>query len=258
MKTTPLALLSLAAALCACAPREAAVRPAAGPAPSATSAARTGQHARALDREVTRRLSARYLLHLPREYGRDPARRWPLILYLHGGSLRGADVDTVRAWGVPRVAERDPDFPFIVVSPQAPAGTLWTDTELLVGLLDEVAATHAVDTTRVYLTGHSMGGNGAWYLAYMHPERFAAVVSMSGPANPWWAGRLRATPAWVFHGAKDEIVPIRESEEMVRALREAGNPEVRFSALPDRGHGLLDLYERDRTIYDWLLTHRRP
>ncbi|HEV2733916.1 MAG TPA: alpha/beta fold hydrolase [Longimicrobiaceae bacterium] len=259
MKTFALAALSLAALLCACTPREAAVRPApAGAAPTAASAApQTGQHARTLDRPVARRLSARYLLHLPREYGRDPARRWPVILYLHGGSLRGTDVDTVRVWGVPRVAERDPDFPFIVVSPQAAPGTLWTDTELLDALLGEVIATHAVDTARVYLTGHSMGGNGAWYLAYMHPERFAAVVPMSGPANPWWAGRLRGMPVWVFHGAKDAVVPIRESEEMVRALREAGNTGVRYTALPDRDHGLLDLYETHREIYDWLLQHRR-
>lgn len=261
MKTSTTAALSLAALLCACTPREAAVRPApagTAPTPSAPSAApQTGQHARALDRPVARRLSARYLLHLPREYGRDPARRWPLILYLHGGSLRGTDVDTVRVWGVPRVAERDPDFPFIVVSPQAAPGTLWTDTELLGALLDEVIATHAVDTARVYLTGHSMGGNGAWYLAYMYPERFAAIVPMSGPANPWWAGRLRGMPVWVFHGAKDAVVPIRESEEMVRALREAGNTGVRYTALPDGDHGLLDLYETHREIYDWLLQHRR-
>lgn len=244
--------LVLAAALCGCAPA-ATQTPTASP---VAAAARTGMHAQSLDTAVVRPLALDYLLFLPREYGRDPVRRWPLILYLHGGSLRGTDVDTVRTWGVPRVAARDPDFPFIVVAPQARPGTLWTDTDALATLLDRVAARHAVDTTRVYLTGHSMGGNGTWYLAYMHPERFAAIAPMSGPANLWWATRLGEVPAWVFHGGRDEVVPIRESEEMVRALRERGNREVRFTALPDRDHGLLDLYE-GRELYDWLLSHRR-
>lgn len=258
MRTPGVLALALAAALCGCA------RPAPPPGPGPDGAdavredVRTGQHARTLDTTVAKRLSARYLLHLPRDYGREPGRRWPLILYLHGGSLRGTDVDTVRVWGVPRVAERDPDFPFVVVSPQAAPGTLWTDTELLAALLDEVAARYAVDTTRVYLTGHSMGGNGAWYLAYAHPERFAAVVPMSAPANPWWATRLRDVPVWVFHGARDSVVPLRESEAMVKALREEGNRRVRLTVLPERGHGLLDLYGENREIYDWLLRHRRP
>lgn len=223
----------------------------------AQTPARTPMRAQAMDTVVRKRLSARYLLYLPRDYGHDPRRRWPLIVYLHGGSLRGANVDTVRTWGVPRVAERDPAFPFIVVAPQADAGTLWTDTDVLIAILDRVIASHAVDPSRVYLTGYSMGGNGAWYLAYMHPERFAAIAPMSGPANVWWAGRLAHTPVWAFHGARDEIVPVRESREMVRALQAAGNRDVRYTELPDRDHGLLDLYE-NRELYAWFLRHRRP
>ncbi len=82
---------------------------------------------------------------------------------------------------------------------------------------------------------------------------------MSGPANPCWATRLRDLPVWVFHGAQDTVVPIRESEEMVHSLREAGNSRVRFSILPERGHGLLELYERrDFELYAWFLEQRRP
>lgn len=218
-----------------------------------------GQHAQTFDTSVVKRRSARYLLHLPKDYGQQPDKRWPLILYLHGGSLRGANVDSVRVWGLPKLVEQDPTFPFIVISPQAAAGALWTDTDLLIGLLDEVIARYRVDTTRVYLTGHSMGGNGAWYLAYMHPDRFAAIAPMSAPANPWWATRLHNMPTWVFHGVQDSIVPIRESEEMVRTLRQRGNQQVRFTALPEREHGLLDLYENSQNeLYGWFLRHRRP
>ncbi len=161
----------------------------------------------------------------------------------------------MRIWGVPRHAERDPSFPFVVLAPQAPAGTLWTDAELLIALLADVIARYRIDPDRVYLTGHSMGGNGTWYLAYRYPEHFAAIAPMSGPANPWRATRLRALPVRVFHGEDDAIVPLRESQEMVEALRARGG-EVRFSVLAGRDHGILDVYD-DSELYRWFLQHRR-
>ncbi len=71
--------------------------------------------------------------------------------------MRGTNVDTVRVWGLLKLVEQDPTFPFILLSPQTASGTLWTDTELLIVLLDEVSARYAVDTSRIVLTGHSMG-----------------------------------------------------------------------------------------------------
>ena len=221
-----------------------------------TPAAVAGPRVGRLDTTLTRRVALRYLLYLPRDYDAGSGRRWPLILYLHGGSLRGDDPDTVRTWGVPARAERDPSFPFIVVAPQTARGTLWTDTQALVALLDEVQARHAVDPHRVYLTGHSMGGDGTWYLAWAHPERFAAIAPMSAPANPWWAGRLRGIPTWVFHGTRDDVVPIAESEAMVAALRAAGDTAARFTRLEGREHGILDVYEGEE-LYAWLLRQRR-
>ncbi|MFL5357560.1 prolyl oligopeptidase family serine peptidase [Archangium sp.] len=67
-----------------------------------------------------------------------------------------------------------------------------------------------------------MGGNGTWFLAYMHPERFAAIIPMSAPANPWWATRLATVPTLVFHGTEDAEVPLRDSQEMVEALKARG------------------------------------
>lgn len=246
--TTACALAALLAAAAACAGGGAATR--------GRPVVATGLRAERLDTTLTRRVTLRYLLHLPRDYDAASGRRWPLVLYLHGGSLRGDDPDTVRTWGVPARAARDPAFPFIVIAPQAARGTLWTDTEALVALLDAVQAHHAVDADRVYLTGHSMGGNGTWYLAWAHPERFAAIAPMSAPANPWWATRLRGTPTWVFHGARDSVVPVAESEAMVRALQAAGSTTVRFTRLDGREHGILDVYEGEE-LYAWLLRQRR-
>jgi predicted peptidase len=222
----------------------------------AQSPTATAQTAHEFEHTITRTVHARYLLYLPQAYA-DPTARWPMIVYLHGGSRRGSDIDRVRDLGLPRLLESRPDFPFVVLSPQVDAGEIWTDTDLLLGLIDQVVATHAIDPERVYLTGHSMGGRGAFYLAYRAPERFAAIAPLSAmqPIQAW-AARLKDMPAWVIHGARDEIVPLSASETMVEALRAAGNEEVRFTVLEDRDHFILDTYEDER-LYEWFLRHRR-
>lgn len=258
------ALLALAALLAACAPgvdarRDPEPAPPAAPAAPAPAVPDSllGQHAASFEARVEHAATVPYLLHLPFEYNADPAKRWPLIVYLHGGSMRGTDPERLRRAGLPRVADVDSAFPFIVLSPVLPERRLWTDTEALMALLDDVQARYRVDAERVYLTGHSVGGNGAWYVAYRHPERFAAVIPMAGPTIPWWATRLKDVPVWAFHGARDSIVPLSESVEMVEALRREGAREVELTVLEGRDHFILDVYE-DRDLYRWLLRHRRP
>jgi predicted peptidase len=215
-----------------------------------------GQHPRALRKSITVNLSGQYLLFLPQDYG-EGEKRYPLIMYLHGGSLRGNDIERVRSLGLPQLIEKDRSFPFIVVSPQCPEGEIWTDADLLIAILDDVVSQYAVDRERIYLTGHSMGGRGAWYLASKHPDRFAAIAPMSGgPTIAAWAGRLKEMAVWAFHGAKDDLIPLAESQRMVDALKAAGNNEVKFTILPDRDHYILDTYEK-KELYDWFLQHRR-
>lgn len=215
----------------------------------------TGQQSHSFQRNLSRTVSGKYLLFLPQDYGKEQ-KRYPLIMYLHGGSLRGDDVEKVRALGLPQLLEKDKSFPFIVVSPLCPAGEIWTDTDMLIGILDEVVAQYSVDPSRIYLTGHSMGGRGVWYLAYKHPERFAAIAPMSGGPNiTAWASKLKNVPVWVFHGAKDDLVPLSQSEEMVNAIKAVGG-DVKFTALPDRDHYILDMYE-NKQLYEWFLQHRK-
>jgi predicted peptidase len=99
-------------------------------------------------------------------------------MYLHGGSRRGNDIEKLRepGYGLPALVEKDKSFPFIVLSPQGPDGEYWTDSEALVALLDDVIKKYSVDPCRVYLTGHSMGGRGTWYLAYRHPKNLLQLL----------------------------------------------------------------------------------
>ena len=152
-----------------------------------SSKAQVGQHAQFFKKEITRTVAANYLLYLPKDYGVQGEKKWPLILYLHGGMGRGDDLEKVMWYPLPKMLSQNDSFPFVVITPQCPAGEMWTDTGLLISLLDEVLSAYSIDPDRVYLAGYSMGGNGAWYLAYKHPERFAAVAPMSD--NPTLGGR---------------------------------------------------------------------
>jgi predicted peptidase len=100
------------------------------------------------------------------------------------------------------------------------------------------------------------GGFGTWYLAYQHPERFAAIAPMSVPfVVTAWADRLKKMPIWAFHGSNDNLVPIAGVQDLIDALRALGN-NVRFTVLPGRDHGILDTYENGE-LDSWFLEHAR-
>lgn len=207
------------------------------------------------EKTIQRQVKLRYLLYLPPEYGREKV-QWPLILYLHGGMGRGNDFEKMSWYPLPRML-REPglDLPFIVLMPQCPEDDNWGDPEGLFALLNDICSSCAVDSDRIYLVGYSMGATGALRLAFAHPERFAAVASMSGFVDWSWAPRLKQIPVWIFHGAKDNRVPPRESEEMVKALKAEG-AEVRFSLDPERAHSPPS-DEEHLKLFEWFLSHRR-
>ncbi len=103
--------------------------------------AQPGQHPRSFRGHITKTVALDYLLFLPQDYGRDPEKKWPLMLFLHGAGERGDSLELVKKHGPPKIVEQQPDFPFIVVSPQCPSGLWWPENlDDLSALLDEVAA----------------------------------------------------------------------------------------------------------------------
>src|SRR5262249_33650954 len=141
-----------------------------------------------------------------------------------------------------KVVEERTDFPFIAVSPQCPKIALqnWSDhADTLNALLDDILASYAIDPDHVYLTGMSMGGGGTWYLASQHPYRFAAIPPICSPGPRYGlldvVCTLKDMPIWTFHGAKDDIVPISETEQLLAALRKCGG-DARFTIYPEATH----------------------
>src|SRR5215475_8318264 len=177
-------------------------------------------------------LDINYLLFLPKGYDAKAQKSWPLILFLHGSGERGTDVWKVATHGPPKIVTSEPDFPFILVSPQCPEGRIWSNDELL-PLLEEIIRKHAVDPDRVYLTGLSMGGYGTWNLGLSHPELFAAIVPICGGGefiSPFLSSidkpeAFRNLGIWAFHGGKDPVVPLSETERMVDLTKKLGVKE---------------------------------
>lgn len=219
------------------------------------------QQACTLDTTISKRVRLAYWLHLPQGYGAG-GRRWPLILFLHGMGERGDQLELVKRHGIPKIAEEWSDFPFIAVSPQCPADSIWSlQQDALLALLDEILGHYAADPARVYLTGLSMGGYGTWELASAHPERFAAIAPICGGGSPFlgFPARvcaLKDVPVWAFHGAKDTVVPLDESAKMVEALRAFGG-NVRFTVYPEAGHDAWTETYANPELYAWFLSHHR-
>ena len=221
---------------------------------SARQAASSAQVAKHFEAKVAMTVKLEYLLFLPQGY-ESAAKRWPLMLFLHGSGESGSDLAKVKIHGPPKIVESKPDFPFILVSPQSPR--MGWDVETLNALLDDILQQYRVDPDRVYLTGLSMGGYGTWSLAAAHPERFAAIVPICGGGNPADAPKLASLPVWVFHGAKDPTVPLERSKEMVEAVKSAGgNPK--FTIYPEAGHDSWTETYNNPELYQWLLEQKKP
>lgn len=211
------------------------------------------QQARKLDKEVKVHVTLDYLVFHPEGYAKAD-KPFPLIVFLHGAGEVGTNLDLVKKHGPPKIVETKKDFPFIVVSPQAPE--FGWKPDVLNALLDEVLANNKVDPDRVYLTGLSMGGYGTWAWAAANPHHFAAIAPICGGGNPAQAERLKNLPTWVFHGAKDAVVPLKRSEEMVDAIKKAGgNPK--FTVYPEANHDSWTATYDNPELYQWFLQHRR-
>jgi len=235
-------------------------RPFAQAAPASKPA--TAQMVEHLQFKATQSINVTYLLFLPQGYDARAEKRWPMILFLHGAGERGTDIWKVAVHGPPKNVSTHPDFPFIVISPQCPEDQIWS-REVLLKLLDEATAKYAVDTNRIYLTGLSMGGYGTWDLGLSHPDRFAAIVPICGGGQTisvLLPGRdqgpaLKTLGVWAFHGGKDPVVPLDESQRMVDALKRAGAQDVKLTVYPEAGHDSWTETYNNPELYQWLLKH---
>jgi predicted peptidase len=207
------------------------------------------QQEKKLKAEFKQIVEVNYLLYLPQNYTDDE--KYPLMMFLHGSGERGTDLELVKKHGPPKLIEQGKEFPFIVVSPQCPSGIRWK-TNILISLLDEIIENYNVDENKIYITGLSMGGYGTWKLANEIPERLAAIVPICGWGDAWTICEIGDLPVWAFHGAKDVVVPIQKSKELIDALNRCkGNSKL--TIYPETNHDSWTQTYDNSEIYEWLL-----
>lgn len=197
-----------------------------------------------------------YLLYLPTDYAKGN-HTYPLLIYLHGGSQKGNDLSKLKTYGLPYLVEQGQHYPFIIASPQCPEGKYWSTDDWFDALYTELITKYRIDQRRIYVTGISMGGYGAWQVAVDYPDKFAAVIPLCGGLNDsTQVCKINRIPVWTFHGTKDDIISIQETESLVRGLRQCKG-KVKFTRLENEGHSIAYLYER-KNIYRWMLAQKKP
>lgn len=242
--------------------------------PAAAQRAETGFLDRVVELEGSRHA---YQVYVPAGYAEGES--WPVILFLHGSGERGDDGLLQTAVGLGAAIRREAArWPAIVVFPQAPADARWVGpaADAAMAALDATLREFRADPARVYLTGLSMGGHGAWYLAYRHPQRFAALAVVCGWVEPLpnlpapetvvppadgepfaaLARRLARLPVWIVHGEVDPVVPVEQSRRAAEALRAAGGA-VRYTELIGVAHNAWDPAYGSPALAAWLLAQRR-
>jgi len=208
----------------------------------------------------TDNLHNKFWLYLPKRY-ETAEKPLPLIIYLHGSSRRGRNIERVKGNGLPPLLDKKEDFDFVVASPQAlsnhPWQRCWQPDDLIL-LLDHLQATYKIDPKRVTLTGLSMGGYGTWACIQKHPERFATAAPICGGGDPSAARAIGLLPVWAFHGEDDRVVPVARSREMVEAIKVAGG-NAKLTVYPGVGHDSFTRTYANPELYKWFLSQvRKP
>lgn len=181
----------------------------------------------------------------------------PLLLFLHGSGESGTELEKVKINGPPKLFPRFGLDRFSVVAPQCPDEKIGWEPARLATFLAEVIEQTRADASRIYVTGLSMGGTGAFDLAAEIPERLAAATFLCGEGDPAKAQQLGQLPVWLFHSADDGAVPVRYGDRLFDALR-AQNAPVTYTRYRDGDHG--GTWARaygSPLMYDWLLQHAR-
>lgn len=197
--------------------------------------------------------SLNYILTSPSDV--KAGEKLPLIVFLHGAGERGDDVKAVQIYCVPKLFVNDNDYLGLrayTLSPQCPHNTTWIDYKReLMALIDNVIANNEIDPQRVSLCGISMGGFGTWEMAMTCPDRFCKIAPLCGGGMNWRAWALKM-PIRVYHGGRDDVVPLCQSEAMVNSVKAQGG-NVEFTIYDDLSHNCWDRAFENTDLIEWLV-----
>ena len=206
-----------------------------------------------------------YRLFQPTDISSDVAagKKVPLILFLHGMGDRGTD-NVGQTYWMDQLQQKTASGQYgaYVLAPQI-SSSMWFSSSgaeseaerLTMSALSAAMKNPNVDTSRIYITGVSMGSYGVWDLIRRDPSLFAAALPMSAGGDPSTASAVKNVPIWAFHAADDSVVPVSTTRDMVAAVKAAGG-NVKYTELASGGHYIWpSVYEdASNTLYPWLFS----
>lgn len=179
----------------------------------------------------------------------------PIILFLHGASLCGSNLERVRRYGPLDALKMGRQIDAVIVAPQNPGGA-W-NPQRINNVVDWVFQHYAGDTNRFYVLGMSLGGYGTIDYSAVYSHRIAAAMALCGGGNPKSYCGLNDLPLWILHGTADRAVTVAQSQKVINAMAKCGDsPRLRFTKLPGVDHGGLARAFYITETYDWLFQHR--
>lgn len=227
-------------------------------------------------RDTDNMVTLPYRLYLPADYSAD--KKYSFLLFLHGAGERGYGDNHFENVKIINHIMNDPEASqkFIIVAPQCANGKQWVDTPWVNGsynqdnipmstyltstynLIRSLEDKYAIDESRMYITGYSMGGYGTWDMITRYPDMFAAAIPICGAGDPTKAELIKDMPIWAFHSAGDITVPSSGSREMVAAIEDAGGSSIKYTEFSDDAHDAWTRAYTNEELYTWLYAQSKP
>ena len=216
-----------------------------------------------------------YRLLLPKNF--DNAKKYPLIIFLHGVGERGNDNELQLVHGKDLFINmnRNNNFPSIVAFPQCSKNSYWANVsrinnsfsfsdnptenkslKLVEGMINELQSNFKINSNQIYIGGLSMGGMGTFELVYRNPDMFAAAFAICGGANPKIGEKISKTNWRIYHGDKDFVVPVKLSIDMYNSIK-SFNKNVYLKIYPDVNHNSWDNVFREPDLFTWLFSNSK-
>lgn len=194
-----------------------------------------------------------FWVYTPKDY-EEGGHPLPLIIFLHGASLCGNNMERVLRYGTLDAIEKGKKIPMLVAAPQNPGGA-WKPSKLN-DILEYMEDHYEVDTTRIYVLGMSLGGYGTMDFVGTYPEKIAAAMALCGGCSLKDVQGLGKVPLWIMHGTADRAVSVQQSKVVVDKLQKAQNDHLlRYDWIKGGSHGLLARIFYMQKAYDWLIAH---
>ena len=161
-------------------------------------------------------------------------------------------------------SESQSRYPAFVVAPQS-IGEGWVtedrttpsrQLQAVTQLIGDLRRTYSIDNARLYVAGQSLGGFGTFAIIAAYPRMFAAGIPLCGGGDESKAAQYKGTALWVFHGEKDESVPVANSRQMVAAIKKAGG-QVKYTEYPGEGHAIWTIVAKEPDLMHWLFRQHR-